>query len=65
MDSLNLKLMNEFRMMRIVRGLGRYVREVMDMLEEYKRFVKIWGKMKGFKISKKGDMSVLLRNMNV
>jgi signal recognition particle subunit SRP54 len=37
----------------------------MDMLEEYKRLAKIWGKMKGLKLQKKGDMSALTRNMNV
>jgi signal recognition particle subunit SRP54 len=34
------------------------------MLEEYKRLAKIWGKMKGLKIPKKGDMSAMSRNMN-
>jgi len=50
--------------MRIARGSGRQVREVMDMLEEYKRLAKIWSKMKGLKIPKKGEMSALSRNMN-
>lgn len=35
------------------------------MLEEFKQLVKIWGKMKGFKILKKGDMSVMFWFMNV
>ncbi|KAJ1429142.1 SRP/SRP receptor, N-terminal [Sesbania bispinosa] len=60
----NPKLMNESRMMRIARGSGRQIREVMEMLEEYKRLAKIWSKMKGLKIPKKGDMSALSRNMN-
>ena len=64
LDSSNPKLMNESRMMRIARGSGRPVREVMEMLEEYKRLAKIWSKMKGLKIPKKGDMSALSRNMN-
>lgn len=51
-------------MMRIARGSGRHIREVMDMLEEYKRLAKVWSKMKGLKIPKKGDMSNLTRNMN-
>ena len=34
------------------------------MLEEYKRLAKVWSKMKGLKIPKKGDMSNLTRNMN-
>ncbi|KAL5703616.1 signal-recognition-particle GTPase [Ranunculus cassubicifolius] len=64
LDSTNPKLMNESRMMRIARGSGRSVREVMEMLEEYKRLVKIWSKMKGLKIPKKGDMSAMARNNN-
>ncbi|KAG9141711.1 hypothetical protein Leryth_022033 [Lithospermum erythrorhizon] len=64
LDSTNPKLMNESRIMRIARGSGRQVRDVMEMLEEYKRLAKIWSKMKGLKIPKKGDMSALSRNMN-
>ncbi|CAD5314987.1 unnamed protein product [Arabidopsis thaliana] len=60
----NPKVFNESRMMRIARGSGRQVREVMEMLEEYKRLAKIWSKMKGLKIPKNGDMSALSRNMN-
>lgn len=57
--------MTESRIIRIARGSGRPVRDVIDMLEEYKRLAKIWGKMKGLKLQKKGDMSALTRNMNV
>ncbi|TVU34940.1 hypothetical protein EJB05_16798 [Eragrostis curvula] len=32
---------------------------------EYKRLAKIWSKMKGLKIPKKGEMSAVSRNMNV
>ncbi|RVW92043.1 Signal recognition particle 54 kDa protein 2 [Vitis vinifera] len=64
LDTSNPKLMNESRIMRIARGSGRQVREVMEMLEEYKRLAKIWSKMKGLKIPKKGEMSALSRNMN-
>lgn len=64
LDSSNPKLMNESRMMRIAIGSGRHIREVMEMLEEYKRLAKIWSKMKGLKIPKKGEMSALSRNMN-
>lgn len=64
LDSSNPKLMNDSRIMRIARGSGRQVREVMEMLEEYKRLAKIWSKMKGLKIPKKGEMSALSRNMN-
>nr|AAA66200.1 signal recognition particle 54 kDa subunit [Arabidopsis thaliana] len=64
LDSSGPKVFNESRMMRIARGSGRQVREVMEMLEEYKRLAKIWSKMKGLKIPKNGDMSALSRNMN-
>ncbi|ESQ30621.1 hypothetical protein EUTSA_v10011425mg [Eutrema salsugineum] len=64
LDSSNVKLFNESRVMRIARGSGRLVREVMDMLEEYKKLAKMWGNMKGLKIPKNGDMSALTRNMN-
>ncbi|KAL9323198.1 hypothetical protein ACSQ67_011251 [Phaseolus vulgaris] len=64
LDSSNPKLMNESRIMRIARGAGRQIREAMEMMEEYKRLAKIWSKMKGLKIPKKGEMSALSRNMN-
>ncbi|CAN8288488.1 unnamed protein product [Cochlearia groenlandica] len=64
LDSSNPKVFNESRMMRIARGSGRLVREVMEMLEEYKRLAKIWSKVKGLKIPKNGDMSALSRNIN-
>ncbi|KAL6559808.1 hypothetical protein OROGR_004925 [Orobanche gracilis] len=57
LDSTNLKLMNESRVMRIARGSGRPLRDVMEMLEEYKRLAKIWSKMKGLKISKNGEIN--------
>ncbi|BBG99126.1 Signal recognition particle, SRP54 subunit protein, partial [Prunus dulcis] len=60
----NPKLINESRIMRIARGSGRQIKEVMEMFEEYKRLAKIWSKMKGLKIPKKGEMSALSRNMN-
>ncbi|WCJ40526.1 Signal recognition particle 54 kDa protein 2 [Euphorbia peplus] len=61
LDSFNPKLMNDSRIMRIVRGSGHQVREVMEMFEEYKHLAKIWSRMK---IPKKGEMSALSRNMN-
>ncbi|KAL4185520.1 hypothetical protein AMTRI_Chr10g231090 [Amborella trichopoda] len=64
LDSSNPKLFNESRIMRIARGSGRRVGEVMEMVEEYKRLAKLWSKMKGLKIPKKGEMSALSRNMN-
>lgn len=65
LDSTNPKIFNDSRALRIARGSGRTVREVVEMLEEYKRLAKVWSKMKGLKIPKKGDMSALSRNMNV
>ncbi|BFG41094.1 hypothetical protein CerSpe_273680 [Prunus speciosa] len=59
LDSSNPKLMNESRIIRIARGSGLEIREVMEMFEEYKHLAKIWGKMKGLKIPKKGEMSAL------
>ncbi|GER48448.1 signal recognition particle 54 kDa protein [Striga asiatica] len=64
LDSSNLKLMNKSRIMRIARGCGRPVRDVMEMVEEFKRVAKIWSKKKGLKIPKKGQMNALSRNMN-
>ncbi|KAG6547007.1 hypothetical protein Mapa_011624 [Marchantia paleacea] len=65
LDSTNPKLITEpSRINRVARGSGRSVREVMEMLEEFKRLAKIWSKMKGLKIPKKGDMSAMSRNMN-
>ncbi|WMV57684.1 hypothetical protein MTR67_051069 [Solanum verrucosum] len=64
LDTSNPKLMTDSRIMRIARGSGHQVHEVMDMMEEYKRLAKMWSKMKGLKIPKKGEMSALSRNMN-
>ncbi|KAK8949712.1 hypothetical protein KSP39_PZI005764 [Platanthera zijinensis] len=64
LDSTNPKIFNDSRALRIARGSGRSIRDVMEMLEEYKRLSKIWSKMKGLKIPKKGEMSALSRNMN-
>jgi signal recognition particle subunit SRP54 len=64
LDSTNPKLMTDSRIYRIARGSGRSLREVHEMLEEYKRLAKVWSKMKGLKIPKKGDMSAMSRNMN-
>ena len=45
LDNKNPKLMNESRINRIARGSGRLVKEVVDMLEEHKRIVKMWSKL--------------------
>ncbi|CAA3027105.1 signal recognition particle 54 kDa 2 [Olea europaea subsp. europaea] len=47
LNSSNPMLMNESRIKRIARGSGRQVKDVEEMMEEYKRLAKIWSKMKG------------------
>ncbi|CAH9074846.1 unnamed protein product [Cuscuta europaea] len=65
MDSTNPKIMTESRIMRIARGSGHMVHEVMEMMEGYKKMAMAWrSKKKGLQISKKGDMRVLSRNTN-
>ncbi|XP_010482225.1 PREDICTED: signal recognition particle 54 kDa protein 3-like [Camelina sativa] len=64
LESSNPKVFNGSRIMRIARGSGRIVTEVMDMLDEYKRLATIWGKVKGLKMLEKGNMSSLSRNKN-
>ncbi|KAI3902343.1 hypothetical protein MKW92_036455 [Papaver armeniacum] len=65
LDSTDPKFINESRIVRVARGSGRQLRDVMEMLEEYKRQAKVWDKMKGFfKIPKKCEKSALSRNMN-
>eukprot|EP00897_Mesotaenium_endlicherianum_P001704 jgi/Mesen1/1561/ME000134S00680 len=65
LDSSNPKLLADpKRIMRVARGSGRHPLEVQEMLEEYKRMEKIWGKMKGLKMGKMGDMNAMARNMN-
>ncbi|KAK9923093.1 hypothetical protein M0R45_031527 [Rubus argutus] len=65
LDSSSTKFMNESRIIRIARGSGHQVREVMEMLEEYKRLAKIWSNMKGLKIPKKGEMNPQTQTKNV
>ncbi|KAH7446887.1 hypothetical protein KP509_01G080500 [Ceratopteris richardii] len=65
LDSTNQKLFAEpSRINRIARGSGHTVQEVQEMIDEYKRLAKVWTKMKGLKIPKKGDMSAMSRNIN-
>ncbi|KAK1371959.1 Signal recognition particle 54 kDa protein [Heracleum sosnowskyi] len=52
LDSTNPKLMNESRMMRIARGSGSQVKDVKEMLEEYKRMANMLANTKG--LTKKG-----------
>ncbi|KQK09989.1 signal recognition particle 54 kDa protein 2 isoform X1 [Brachypodium distachyon] len=65
LDSPNLKFMNESRIIRIARGSGRPVRDVLDMLEEYKRLAKICISMSNIKPHKKGDKRPVVRNNNI
>mmetsp|Transcript_12342 Transcript_12342/g.39113 ORF Transcript_12342/g.39113 Transcript_12342/m.39113 type:complete len:499 (+) Transcript_12342:569-2065(+) len=54
------------RIMRLARGSGRHPRDVHELLEEFKRLSKMWGKMKGLKMPKKGgNLSALNQNMNI
>eukprot|EP00898_Chlorokybus_atmophyticus_P004004 jgi/Chlat1/4604/Chrsp290S04347 len=65
LDSVNPKIFTEVsRIQRIARGSGHGMQDVLEMVEEYKKMAKMWSKMKGMKIPKKGDMSALNRNMN-
>ncbi|KAL3736798.1 hypothetical protein ACJRO7_025693 [Eucalyptus globulus] len=64
LDSSNPKIMNESRIMQIARDSGCLDREVMEMLEEYKRLAKSLSKMRGLKITTRGDMNLWSRNMN-
>ncbi|KAI3910128.1 hypothetical protein MKW98_014513 [Papaver atlanticum] len=54
LDSTDPKFMNESQVMRVARGSGFQVRDVMEMLEEYKLQAKALGAMKGLQISKNG-----------
>ncbi|KAL2462795.1 Signal recognition particle 54 kDa protein 3 [Forsythia ovata] len=56
LDSCDPKIMNESRIMRIARGSGRHLREVMEMLEEYKRIAKM--------LSNMSALTGLTRNMS-
>ncbi|KAH6822911.1 Signal recognition particle [Perilla frutescens var. hirtella] len=48
LDSSNPpNLMNESHLVRIARGCGRPIRDVMEMLEHYKRLAMNWSKVKG------------------
>ncbi|WCJ39075.1 Signal recognition particle 54 kDa protein 2 [Euphorbia peplus] len=62
LDDSALKLMNDLRIMRIATDSAHYVREVIEMLEEYMRLGKKWRRMRHVMLSKKqGEMS---RNVN-
>ncbi|KAJ3708116.1 hypothetical protein LUZ61_011821 [Rhynchospora tenuis] len=64
LDSTNPKLMNESRIIRIARGSGRTVQDVMEMIQLYKMFAKNLSKtMKGLKVPKKGGMNARSQSM--
>ncbi|GKB56145.1 signal recognition particle 54 kDa protein 2 [Tanacetum coccineum] len=62
LDSTDLKLMKESRIMQIARGSGRQVSEVFEMFQEYKRLAISVSKKK--KVLERGDMSMLSGNIN-
>ncbi|CAA3027104.1 signal recognition particle 54 kDa 2 [Olea europaea subsp. europaea] len=64
MDSMTNEAHERIANHAVSKRFGRQVNDVKEMLEEYKRLAKIWSKMKGLKIPKKGEMSALSRNMN-
>ncbi|KAM3269025.1 signal recognition particle 54 kDa protein 1 isoform X2 [Capsicum chacoense] len=66
LDSTKPKIMTESRIMRIARGSGHLVHEVLEMLEEYKRLAKGFSKtIESFKIPKNAqNMSKVLSKMS-
>lgn len=71
MDSMNdeeldtentTKMMTEARVFRIAMGSGSHPQHVWELLEEFKRFQKMVGKMKHLKIGKNGEMPQMARN---
>eukprot|EP00850_Spirogloea_muscicola_P011802 SM000074S21712 [mRNA] locus=s74:544667:547799:+ [translate_table: standard] len=65
LDSTNPNLMSDVRRIRrISRGSGCAPELVLQLLEEYKKMAKMWSKMKGLKMPKKGPMSQSMGNAN-
>ncbi|XP_006654623.2 signal recognition particle 54 kDa protein 2-like [Oryza brachyantha] len=62
LDSTNPKLMSASRIIRIARGSGRAVKDVTDMLEEYKKMAKVCSK---FKTAIPNKLDSLRRNTNM
>jgi signal recognition particle subunit SRP54 len=60
LDATNPKLMTQSRIIRVARGSGRQLRDVRDMLEDYKRLAKLWSKMK---IPKNGNIQQMIKNL--
>lgn len=66
LDSPNMKILQDnSRIKRIARGSGRSTKEVAQLLEEFKRLSKMWGKFGKMKMPKGGDMASMARGMNM
>jgi len=48
------KVLNNSRILRVARGSGRSVRDVTELLAQYKQFEKVVGKMKGMRPGRQG-----------
>ncbi|KAK1582873.1 hypothetical protein Q3G72_019134 [Acer saccharum] len=59
LDNSNPMLMTETQIIRIAQASGQPVEDVMDLLEEYKRFEGTRRKMKGLKIPKEYERGAL------
>eukprot|EP00245_Coleochaete_scutata_P012783 TRINITY_DN5007_c0_g3_i1.p1 TRINITY_DN5007_c0_g3~~TRINITY_DN5007_c0_g3_i1.p1 ORF type:complete len:496 (-),score=143.21 TRINITY_DN5007_c0_g3_i1:19-1506(-) len=58
LDSSNVRLMSETsRIVRVAKGAGVHVREVQELLEQFKMMAKGFSNMKGLKVGKKGQMN--------
>lgn len=53
------------RLTRVARGSGRPLRDVQEMIEEYKKMSKAWTGMKNLKINKKGMLNPANQNQNM
>eukprot|EP00298_Acanthocystis_sp_HF-20_P001673 c12089_g1_i1.p1 GENE.c12089_g1_i1~~c12089_g1_i1.p1 ORF type:complete len:489 (-),score=228.67 c12089_g1_i1:105-1571(-) len=67
LDSMNPKIWVESRIFRVARGSGTHVKEVQDLLVQYKRFSEMIGKMGKMGLGGKGanDMQAMMRNGNM
>jgi len=57
-------IVEKTRIIRVARGSGRRIEEVVELMTEYNRLAKAWSKMGKLKLPKKGDMNALARNQN-
>jgi signal recognition particle subunit SRP54 len=51
------KVVKDSRIVRIARGSGRSIKEVNELLDQFKHFEKVMAKLKGMKIPKNGQMA--------